>query len=221
MAFPPYRGSASAPQPRQPRHPRLVVLARRRNWTARETARAALQAGVWSRVLDARDRRARLDRRCRGVAALRASRRHDRKHGAGRSGCLDCTLILERSALRCQCTSARSDSPAPSRARGARSQREVASGAASDLRLFPDVRGIPAFFAAARYGTALLVAMSLVFAGGTIATYVTLSVAALLGLGRVGMGRFERYGEVLSGGFIAFVGLVFAADNGPLSQIQN
>src|SRR5262249_31718009 len=63
--------------------------------------------------------------------------------------------------------------------------------------------------------------MSLVFAGGTIATYVTLSVAALLGLGRVGMGRFERYSEVLSGGFIALVGLVFAADNGPLSQIQN
>jgi ABC-type nickel/cobalt efflux system permease component RcnA len=85
----------------------------------------------------------------------------------------------------------------------------------------PMFEGIPAFFAAARYGTALLVAMSLVFARGTIATYVTLSVAALLGLGRVGMGRFERYGEVLSGGFIAFVGLVFAADNGPLSQIQN
>ena len=73
----------------------------------------------------------------------------------------------------------------------------------------PMVEGIPAFFAAGRYGPALIVVMSLVFAAATIATYVTLCVASLAGLERVSLGPLERYGEVLSGAFIALVGVVF------------
>ncbi len=73
----------------------------------------------------------------------------------------------------------------------------------------PMVEGIPAFFAAARFGPALLGMMAIVFAVGTIATYVLLCVLSSAGLHRLGFGVVERYGEVLSGGFIALVGLIF------------
>ncbi|HEY3797616.1 MAG TPA: hypothetical protein VGL58_04625 [Caulobacteraceae bacterium] len=73
----------------------------------------------------------------------------------------------------------------------------------------PMVEGIPAFFAAGRYGVGLILAMSLVFAASTIATYVTLCAASLAGLSRVSLGPLERYGEVLSGAFIATIGAIF------------
>lgn len=73
----------------------------------------------------------------------------------------------------------------------------------------PMVEGIPAFFAAARYGVALILLMALVFALSTIATYVLLCVISTAGLERVRLGAVERYGEVLSGAFIALVGIAF------------
>jgi hypothetical protein len=75
----------------------------------------------------------------------------------------------------------------------------------------PMVEGIPAFFAAAKYGIGLIIAMSIVFAISTIATYVLLCVFSTAGLQRVRLGALERYGEVLSGAFIAFVGVAFWA----------
>jgi hypothetical protein len=75
----------------------------------------------------------------------------------------------------------------------------------------PMVEGIPAFFAAGKYGPGLIIAMSLVFGVTTIATYVVLCVASLAGLQRVSLGPLERYGEVISGAFIALVGMVFWA----------
>jgi ABC-type nickel/cobalt efflux system permease component RcnA len=73
----------------------------------------------------------------------------------------------------------------------------------------PMVEGIPAFFAAGRYGIGLIAAMSLVFAAATIATYVLLCTASTSGLQRLGLGPLERYGEVASGALIATIGLVF------------
>jgi len=73
----------------------------------------------------------------------------------------------------------------------------------------PMVEGIPAFFAAGKYGIGLIIAMSFVFAISTIATYVLLCVYSTVGLQRVRLGAFERYGEVLSGAFIALVGVAF------------
>ncbi|HEX5319077.1 MAG TPA: hypothetical protein VFW46_07965 [Stellaceae bacterium] len=73
----------------------------------------------------------------------------------------------------------------------------------------PMVEGIPAFFAAGRYGPGLIAAMASVFAVSTITTYVVLCVASVAGLQRVGIGPLERYGEVLSGAVIAALGLVF------------
>lgn len=73
----------------------------------------------------------------------------------------------------------------------------------------PMVEGIPAFFAAGKYGVGLIVAMSIVFALSTIATYMVLCVSSSVGLQRLRLGAFERYGEVLSGAFIALVGIAF------------
>lgn len=73
----------------------------------------------------------------------------------------------------------------------------------------PMVEGIPAFFAAWRYGIALIALMSVVFAVSTIATYVALCVASASGLQKLNIGPFERYGEVLSGGVIAALGIIF------------
>ena len=73
----------------------------------------------------------------------------------------------------------------------------------------PMVEGIPAFFAAGKYGVGFIAVMAIVFASSTIATYVLLCVYSTAGLQRVRLGAFERYGEVLSGAFIALVGLAF------------
>jgi nickel/cobalt transporter (NicO) family protein len=71
------------------------------------------------------------------------------------------------------------------------------------------IEGIPGFFAASKYGAGLVILMSLVFGATTVVTYVLLCVFSLAGLQRVSLGPLERYGEFLSGGFVALVGLVF------------
>ena len=53
----------------------------------------------------------------------------------------------------------------------------------------PMVEGIPAFFAAVRYGAALLAVMAVVFAISTIATYVVLCVASTAGLQKCASAR--------------------------------
>jgi ABC-type nickel/cobalt efflux system permease component RcnA len=73
----------------------------------------------------------------------------------------------------------------------------------------PMVEGIPAFFAAGKYGVGLIAIMAFVFALSTIATYVLLCVTSTAGLRRVRYGALERYGEVLSGAFITLVGVAF------------
>jgi ABC-type nickel/cobalt efflux system permease component RcnA len=71
----------------------------------------------------------------------------------------------------------------------------------------PMVEGIPAFLAASTKGFTLLAVMAIAFASATIATYVVMCVAGVTGLQRASVGSFERYGEVLSGLFVAGVGL--------------
>jgi nickel/cobalt transporter (NicO) family protein len=73
----------------------------------------------------------------------------------------------------------------------------------------PMVEGIPAFFAAAKYGAALISVMAAIFALSTIVTYVVLCVYSSAGLQQLRLGAVERYGEVLSGAVIALVGVVF------------
>lgn len=73
----------------------------------------------------------------------------------------------------------------------------------------PMVEGLPAFFAAGRYGPGLIAVMAAVFTVATIATYVAVCVTSAAGLQQLRLRAFERYGEVLSGTLIAFVGSVF------------
>jgi ABC-type nickel/cobalt efflux system permease component RcnA len=73
----------------------------------------------------------------------------------------------------------------------------------------PMVEGIPVFFAASKYGVWQLAIMSIVFAVATIATYVALVALSVSGLERVSLGRFERYGELISGISVAVIGAVF------------
>lgn len=73
----------------------------------------------------------------------------------------------------------------------------------------PMIEGLPAFFAAGRYGTWLIVIMALVFALSTMATYVVMCVYSTQGLRRFRLVVLERYGEVLSGAFILLLGFVF------------
>ncbi len=73
----------------------------------------------------------------------------------------------------------------------------------------PMVEGIPAFFAAAKYGAGLIAVMAVAFAVSTISTYVLLCVYSTAGLQRMRLGAFERYGEVMSGALISLVGVVF------------
>jgi len=51
--------------------------------------------------------------------------------------------------------------------------------------------------------------MVIVFAASTIGTYVILSVASAAGMERINLGRFEEFGEIISGSFIALLGVVF------------
>jgi len=71
----------------------------------------------------------------------------------------------------------------------------------------PMIEGIPAFLGASTKGAGLLAIMAAVFALATIATYVTMCVAGVRGLQQASLGPLERYGEVLSGLFVAAVGI--------------
>jgi len=73
----------------------------------------------------------------------------------------------------------------------------------------PMIEGIPAFFAASKFGFGLIALMSVLFAASTIVTYMVLCVYSHAALERVSFGPLEKYGEVLSGAFIAIVGVVF------------
>lgn len=73
----------------------------------------------------------------------------------------------------------------------------------------PMIEGIPAFFAASKFGFGLIALMSVLFAASTIVTYVVLCIYSHAALERVSFGPLEKYGEVLSGAFIAIVGVVF------------
>jgi ABC-type nickel/cobalt efflux system permease component RcnA len=71
----------------------------------------------------------------------------------------------------------------------------------------PMFEGIPAFLAASTRGPALLGIMTGAFALTTIATYIVMCSIGLRGLQRASLGPLERYGEVISGLFVAAVGI--------------
>lgn len=180
----------------------IAVIARQRRWSRAETARTALQAGVghvlstlaiallvwWAGVALA----ARVGRAVDTLASLALI-----AFGAW-------TAVSSWRELHGH--SHAHDHEAPRR-------DEIKTRAALLLILgsSPMVEGIPAFFAAAKYGPALILLMSAVFALSTIATYVLLCVHSADGMRHLRLLALEEYGEVLSGAFIAGIGILFLA----------
>ncbi len=71
----------------------------------------------------------------------------------------------------------------------------------------PMIEGIPAFLAASVKGPGLLALMAVVFGLAMIATYIAMCALGVRGLQRMSFGPLERYGEVMSGLFVAAVGV--------------
>jgi hypothetical protein len=196
----------------------ITVIARQRGWSKAETARAAFQAGT-GHVLSTL-----------AIAAVVwiAGATVAKRYGAAIDTASSLSLIgfglwIAVSAWRKRQGhhphSHHGDAHAEHHANGHRA--EIGTGAARNgksrtallliLGSSPMVEGIPAFFAAGKYGVGLIVVMSLVFATSTIATYVLLCVFSATQLQRLNFGAFERHGEVLSGAAIAIVGIAFWA----------
>ncbi len=182
----------------------IALLARRRKWSQLQVGRAALLAGlghtvstlviatiVWAGGIYVAQRFGHLLGILSSVALVafglwiavagwREMREHDRAHAHGHAHDHDRDSGRSRGALL------------------------VILGSS------PMIEGIPAFFAASRYGLGQLITMSVVFAASTMLTYLALCLLSSAGLARLQFGRFERYGEVISGLFIALLGAFFA-----------
>jgi hypothetical protein len=192
----------------------IVLMARQRGWSRAETARAALLAGtghvvstlaialvVWVAGAAAARRFGAVIDTASSLALIgfglwiAVSAWHEQRHQDGHSH------------------GPKDDGPGG----GGEAKR---GGSRTALLLIvgssPMVEGIPAFFAAGKYGVGVIGAMAAVFATSTIATYVLVCVTSAARLRSLSLGAFERYGEVLSGAAIAAVGLAFWA--WPLSR---
>ncbi|MBV8298624.1 MAG: hypothetical protein JO083_03560 [Candidatus Eremiobacteraeota bacterium] len=186
----------------------ITLIARQRGWTRGQTARASLQAGTGHVVSTL----------AIGLVVWVAGVAFATRFGQAVSTLSSLALIAfggwiaVSSWLELRARDARSHEHAEMRPPDdAQAKRGGSSRTALLLILgsSPMVEGIPAFFAAVKYGPVLIAAMSVVFAISTIVTYVALTVTSAAGLQKVRFGALERYGEVLSGAFIALVGVVF------------
>jgi len=178
----------------------ITVMARQRQWSRAQTARAALQAGTghvvstlmiavifWAASAAVATRFSQWVEMATSVALVgfglwvavgaiaemqhRHSHDHDHDHKADNPGSRMTLLLILGSS--------------------------------------PMIEGIPAFFAAGQYGFWLLVVLALVLGISTIATYVLLCVYSASSVQKLMFGRFEQYGEIASGLIIAAVGVVF------------
>src|ERR1035441_6640434 len=170
----------------------IVLMARQRNWSTRETALAALQAGtghVVSTLLIAV--------LFWGAGVAIATRFNGWVETATSVALVGFGLWVAIGAWR----------------EMHKQSHDTKTGSRIALLLIlgssPMIEGIPAFFAAGKYGFGLLIVMALVFAAATISVYIVFSVYSAKGLTEVRFGRFERYGEIVSGAVIALVGAVF------------
>jgi putative Mn2+ efflux pump MntP len=169
----------------------ISLLARHRGWNAGQTASAAATAGLGHTVSTL----------ALGVVlwiagALAAQRLGEAISYASSAALIAFGLWIAIGALREQ----------------AREQYEPRERTALLLILgsSPMIEGIPAFFAAGKYGTGTLAAMAVVFAAATIFTYVALCVTSFSAIARIKIRPLERYGEVVSGALVMLVGLAFA-----------
>jgi ABC-type nickel/cobalt efflux system permease component RcnA len=175
----------------------IVLMARQRKWSTRQTALAALQAGTGHTVSTLL-----IAVLFWGAGAAIATRFSAWVETATSVALVGFGLWVAIGAWR-EIGHEHRQEPTHDTKPGSRMALLLILGSS------PMIEGIPAFFAAGQYGLWLLVIMALVFAAATIATYVILSVYSARGLEQFRFGRFERYGEIVSGVLIAVVGVVF------------
>lgn len=196
----------------------IALLARQRGWNARQTASAAATAGLGHTVSTLA-----LGALVWVTGAMAAQRFGHAVSYASSAALVAFGLWIAIGALREQAhghrhVHAHGDGTVHAHYhlhdQGESHEHEHAATGRTSLLLIlgssPMIEGIPAFFAAGRYGSATLGIMALVFAAATIGTYIALCVSALSALDRVDLGPFEKYGEVLSGALVTAVGIVFA-----------
>ncbi|MBV9219771.1 MAG: hypothetical protein JOY94_10170 [Methylobacteriaceae bacterium] len=188
----------------------IALIARQRGWSPAETAHAALQAGaghvlstlaiavvVWLAGVAAAAALGRLIDTAVNIALI-----------AFGGWVIIAALVEMRHAAR-----DRASAPRVAEAGLSATQTDSPPSGRTALLLIvgssPMVEGIPAFFAAGKYGLGVIGVMAVVFAVSTMATYVVLCVYSTMSLQRVRLGPIERYGEVLSGALIALIGLAF------------
>ncbi len=194
----------------------ITVLARARHWTTGQTARAALTAGTGHVVSTL------LIGLAVWVAGVAFAQRFGSLVGTVSSFALIAfglwIAVTSWRELRAERHHHHDDHGDATEHGHVHDHAGAAAGAATSrttllliLGSSPMIEGIPAFFAAAKYGAGLIAVMALVFAIATIATYVSLCVVSVRGLQRLRLGALEPYGEVLSGLIVAAVGAVFLA----------
>jgi ABC-type nickel/cobalt efflux system permease component RcnA len=186
----------------------IALMARQRGWSRTETARSALLAGtghvlstlaiaflVWMAGVAAAKRVGAAIDTASSFALIgfglwvAVSAWHERRHDHGHSHGDQALETRDRSAAK----------------RGGSSRTALLLIVGSS----PMLEGIPAFFAAGKYGIGLIAVMAAVFAASTIATYVLVCVTSAARLQSIEFSPLERYGEVLSGAAITLVGLAF------------
>lgn len=188
----------------------ITLMARQQGWTRRQTARAALGAGlghtastlaigllVWLAGVVVAARFGHAVSLLSSMALI------------GFGGWIAVSSLRELRVAKAGARTGARGSPPDSGVDRASSQKKSRMALLLILGSSPMVEGIPAFFAAAKFGFALIAIMSVFFAASTIATYVTLCVYSTMALQRLSFGPLETYGEVLSGAFIALVGAIF------------
>jgi ABC-type nickel/cobalt efflux system permease component RcnA len=175
----------------------IVLMARQRKWSTRQTALAALQAGTGHAVLTLL-----IAVLFWGAGAAIATRFSAWVETATSLALVGFGLWVAIGAWR-EIAHEHSHEHTHGAKTGSRMALLLILGSS------PMIEGIPAFFAAGQYGLGLLIIMALVFATATIATYIILSVYSAKGVEQLRFGRFERYGEIVSGVLIAAVGVVF------------
>jgi len=169
----------------------ITLIARQRGWTRMQTARAAFGAGLGHT----------LSTLAIGIVVWIAGAVAAQRFGTIMSLVSSVALIVFGGWI------------AIGSWRELREHKRESSALVLILGSSPMVEGIPAFFAAAKFGPGLIAVMSVCFALSTIATYVALCTLSRAALERLHLGPFERYGEILSGLFIMLVGIVFLIPN--------
>lgn len=175
----------------------IALLARQQGWSSLQTARAAATAGFGHTVSTL----------AIGLLVWLAGTVFALRFGhavsLASSAALICFGLWTAAAGRREARSTRAEGADEDHARNSKLALLLILGSS------PMVEGLPAFFAASRFGLYLLAVMSGVFAAATIATYVILCTTSAKTLARMRFPGIERYGEALSGVVIVLVGFAF------------